>query len=80
MAPGAHPGPGTVVSWTRIERPPQGFTPPQRVLLVQLDGSDAHPLGPLVLAATDEDSLLESGTRVQVGEQEEGRLVANAED
>lgn len=70
MHPHEHRGEGTVVSWTRVDRPPSGFEAPQRVLLVQLDSDVDEVIGPLVLATTEDDALLGSGARVHVTPQD----------
>lgn len=68
--PHEHTGEGTVVSWTQVDRPPTGFAAPQRVLLVQLDTEPDDAIGPLVLATTADDALLQTGARVHLTPQD----------
>ncbi|MBW3581939.1 MAG: hypothetical protein KY455_02465 [Euryarchaeota archaeon] len=62
MHPVVIEGKGTVITWTRIERPPEGFKTPQLVVLVRLEAEREEKDPPVVLAA-----VADTTTKVECG-------------
>jgi len=61
---------GTVLSFTEVHKPPEGFEPPLNMALVELEFGAVV----LCLAEADFDSTVEIGTKVILSSDDEDRL------